>query len=218
MANVRQVKPHDAARTVDVLRVIHDEVRVKRQFHLTPRVLRQHCALVRSTARVTVPEEVALARRDPYLPVVTSELVAEVSRETVLSVCTAHILAVQQRKAVLDGIGAVRIPAALERIEVVIVTCSIVCRRHTLRQRLDILVDAVLVVDALTPVAHHLLIEHLQHILQRHGASQLVCHLPQFVRTASHKFPQHGIVSCKRIRADALVHRLPRYRVVVFQN
>ena len=218
MAHVRQVKPHDAARTVDVLRVIHDEVRVKRQFHLTSRVLRKHCAFVRSTARVAVPEEIPLARRDSYLPVVTSELIAEVGCETVLSVCSAHILAVQQCKAVLDGIGAVGISAALECIEIVIVTRSAVCRRHTLRQRLDVLVDAVLVVDALTPVAHHLLIEHLQHILQRHRASQLVCHLPQFVRAASHKFPQHGVVSCKRIRADALVHRLPRDRVVVFQN
>ena len=96
MAHVRQVKPHDATRTVDVLRVIHDEVRVKRQFHLTSHVLRQHCAFVRSTARVAVPEEIPLARRDSYLPVVTSELIAEVGRETVLSVCTAHILAVQQ--------------------------------------------------------------------------------------------------------------------------
>ena len=169
MANVRQVKPHDAARAVDVLRVVHDEVRVQCQLHLASRVLCQHRALVRRAARVAVAEEVPLACRDPYLAVVASELVAEVSRKAVLAVRSAHILAVKQCKAVLYRVGAVSVPATLQCVQIVIIIGRAVGRCHALRQRFDILVDTVLVVDALTPVAHLLLVEHLQHIFQRHG-------------------------------------------------
>ena len=218
MAHVRQVKPHDAACAVDVLRVVHNEICIQCQVYRATRVLGQHRTLVRRSACVAVSEVVTLACRDSYFAVIRAKFVAEVGRKAVLSVCAAHILTVKQGEAVLNGEGAVGVPAALQRVQVVVVIGRSVSTRHAIRERFDILIDTVLVVDALAPVAHLLLVEHFQHIFQRHGRAQLVGHLAQLVGAASHQLPQYRVMPCKGIRADALVHRLPRYRVVVLQH
>ena len=118
--NPRQVEALHPARAVEVLRVVDDQVRVHRQLDRTARIGREHRRLFRRAARVAVTEIVALRRRDPNLPLVLRELVAEVGREAVGAVRTGDVLRVEQREAVADRIDAVRIAAALQGVQVVV--------------------------------------------------------------------------------------------------
>ena len=121
MAHVREVERHDAARTIYVLRVVHDEVGVERQGRRGSLLACQHRTLVRRAARVAVAEVIPLRCRNLDLAVVGGELVAEVAAEAVLAIGTAHVLAVEQGKAVLYRVAAVGVAATLQGVEIVVV-------------------------------------------------------------------------------------------------
>ena len=213
--NPRQVEALHPARAVEVLRVVDDQVRVHRQRDRAARIGRKHRRLFRSAARVAVAEIVALRCRDPNLPLVRRELVAEVGREAVGAVRTGDVLRIEQRETVADRIDAVRIAAALQGIEVVVMLPTL-GGRDTFRQRLDVLEIAVLVVDPLRPVAHLLLVERPQHIVCAHVRPQRTRHLDELrTQALAHQLPQNAVVAREGVRADAVIERLVRDRIEV---
>ena len=213
--DARQVETLHPTGAVEILRVVDDQVCVHHQLDRTARIGRKYRRLLRSAARVAVAEIVALRCRDPNLPLVRRELVAEVGREAVGAVRTGDVLRIEQRETVADRIDAVRIAAALQGIEVVVMLPTL-GGRDALRQRLDVLEIAVLVIDPLRPVAHLLFVERPQHIVRAHIRAQRTRHLDELrTQALAHQLPQHAVVAREGIRADAVIERLVRDRIEV---
>ena len=214
VADIGEVKPHDARGTVDVLRVVDDEVGVEGELHLRPLVGCEDRALVWRARGIAIAEEVTLGGGNLDLAVVRAELVAEVTAEAVLAVGAADILTVEEGEAVLDGVATVCVSAALQRIEVVVGHRA---RRglDTLDERRDILVDAVLVVDALAPVAHLLLVEDLEDVFERHVGADGLGDLTQLLRAGAHQVPEDAVMASEGIAADAVIKRLMGDGVVI---
>ena len=218
MAHVREVKFPNAARSVNVLRVVDDEVRVERQKDLTPGFGCEHGALMRGATGIAIAKVVSLAGRDFDLPVVPAESIAEVGRETVRAIGSGDVHRIEQRKSVLDRENTVSITTALQSVEIVIELRSLGCL-DTFDQGLDILEVAVLVVDTLRPVSHLLDVEHLQHRLRAHVRADRGCRLHQLVgQSLPHELPQHAVVPGEGIGPDAVVVGLLGDRIVVGQH
>ena len=218
MAHVREVKFPNAARSVNVLRVVDDEVRVERQKDLTPGFGCEHGALMRGATGIAIAKVVSLAGRDFDLPVVPAESIAEVGREAVRAIGSGDVHRIEQRKSVLDRENTVSITTALQSVEIVIELRSFGCL-DTFDQGLDILEVAVLVVDTLRPVSHLLDVEHLQHRLRAHVRADRSCRLHQLVgQSLPHELPQHAVVSGEGVGPDAVVVGLLGDRIVVGQH
>ena len=216
VAHIREVETHHAAGSINILRVIDDEVSVEGELHLRAFSFCEHRTLLWRTRCISVAEIIPLAGCNLNLAVVSRELVAEVAAEAVLAVSTADVLTIEQGKSVLDCVASVSISATLHRIEIVIIG-STRCCLHAINERSDILEDTILIIYTLAPVTHLFLVEHVQHIFERHITSDLVSHLTQLVRTATYQVPQHGIVTSEGIRADTVVESLVSDCVCVLQ-
>ena len=213
--DVRQIKTLYPACTVEILRVVHDQIRIHRQLYRAARIGRKHRRLLRSAARITVAEIVAFRCRDTYLTLVLRELVAEVGREAVGPVRAGNVLRIEQREAVADRIDAVRVAAALQCVQVVVAFLTF-GGRDSIRQWLDVFEVTVLVVDTLRPVTHLLLIEHPKHIVRAHIRAQRARHLDELrTQALAHQLPQHAVMAGESVRTDAAVERFVRDRIEI---
>ena len=143
---------------------------------------------MRRSGRVTVPVIIPFGGRNPNFPVIAAELVPEISREAVTAVSTGHILTIQKGETVLNGISTVRVTAALQGIQIIIITGS-AAGCHTFGKRKDIFIFRILVINPLAPVAHLFLVKYLQDIFKAHITTQGFRHFTQFVRTRPYQFP-----------------------------
>ena len=188
VAYIRQIKPANTACTVEILRIVYNQIRVHCQFHHTTGRFCKYRALVRCSGRVPVPVIIPFGGRNPNFPVITAELIPEISREAVTAVSTGHVLTVQKGKTVLNGISTVCVTAALQGIQIIIITGS-AAGCHPFGKRKDIFILRILVINPLAPVTHLLLVKYLQDIFKAHITTQGFCHFTQFVRTRSYQFP-----------------------------
>ena len=173
--------------------------------------------MCRSPRRITITEIIPLQSRDAELPVISREFISEVARKRILSVCSGDILRIEQSKTVLYHKSSVSVTASLHGIQIIIKLRTLK-RFNSFNKGFDILELPVFIIDSLTPVAHHLDIEHIQNFFSAHVTTDYSGNLYQFFfQSGTNQFPKETVMSGKSIRADRIIKRFMSDGITVFQ-
>ncbi|GFI06873.1 hypothetical protein IMSAGC006_01621 [Muribaculaceae bacterium] len=152
MRQVRQIQRFDARSSVNVLRVVNDQVLAESHGYLVVDILGHESGHRGVAVCHTVTETETLGGGQAEGAGVAGELVGEIDREGVSAVSTGTIERVQERETVSNDVGAVSEARALERVEIV---------AALLDERQNVFIFAVLVVDSFAPFVHKLIVYDL---------------------------------------------------------